>query len=408
MAVATREPGEVVIGVVGPRQPVEQVLLSPAAVEAGDAPRRLVPIVCRDDAEAPDKAARVCARVDACVYAGPAPYHYARQAGPLPVPVTHVALNASALYAALARSAGRYDLERVSFDVLSRAEVEEAYGELGIGTGKLRLADEGPDAVRAAMFHRRYWELGVTSVALTCICGVEPRLATCGVPVMPVRPTTAAIRYALRTAALLARQHRLRSAQFTLAVVEVPALRGPMSRCERDELKLTVHRFLVQEAGRMQTVVAPVDDHTFVITATRQAMAAAGEPPFAARALAELGVALEVGVGAGSTVGEAELQARRAIRHAAPAPRTPPKSLETLTALAGLLDGTPSPVVLDADEAAALLDVTTRTARRLLRGLTDDGLAWPLPPGRPGVPGRPRQQYRLITELLRSYPPASS
>jgi hypothetical protein len=408
MAVASRLPGEVVIGVVGPQQQVEQVLLSAAAVEFSDAPRRLVPVVCRYDEEAPDQAARACGRVDVCMYAGPAPYHYARKAGPLAIPVTHVALSGSALYAALLRSAGRYDLERVSLDVLSRPDVEEAYAELGIATGKLRLSDDdAPDVARAVPFHRRQWELGATSVALTCISGVERRLASYDVPVMTVRPTAGAIRCALRTAALLARQHRLQSAQFTLAVVEVPALRTTLSRYEREELKLTVHRFLVQEAGRMQTVVSPADDHTFVITSTRQAMASAGDPPFAGRALAELGVVLEVGVGTGSTVAEAEINARRVMRRAAPGAGTEPKSMELLATLAGLLPDDKPPVVVDADHAAELLDVTPRTARRLLHALSDDGLAWPLPTGRPGVPGRPRQQYRLITERL-DYPPASS
>jgi predicted ArsR family transcriptional regulator len=47
-----------------------------------------------------------------------------------------------------------------------------------------------------------------------------------------------------------------------------------------------------------------------------------------------------------------------------------------------------------------VLGVTARTARRLLHGLVEEGLAWPLPPSRAPQPGRPRQFYRLVTEKL--------
>ena len=47
-----------------------------------------------------------------------------------------------------------------------------------------------------------------------------------------------------------------------------------------------------------------------------------------------------------------------------------------------------------------------QTARRLLRGLVDEGLAWPLPPSRAAQPGRPRQFYRLITEKLEELEPS--
>jgi predicted ArsR family transcriptional regulator len=55
---------------------------------------------------------------------------------------------------------------------------------------------------------------------------------------------------------------------------------------------------------------------------------------------------------------------------------------------------------VDAETAGRLLGVTPRTARRLLHGLVEEGLAWPLPPSRTPQPGRPRQFYRLVTEKL--------
>jgi hypothetical protein len=89
-----------------------------------------------------------------------------------------------------------------------------------------------------------------------------------------------------------------------------------------------------------------------------------------------------------------------------PPPRMPPqlpgqvkpKGIEVLARLAAKLEG--GDTVVDAEGAGQMLGVTPRTARRLLRTLVDEGLAWPLPPNRTPQPGRPRQLYRLIVEKL--------
>jgi hypothetical protein len=198
-----------------------------------------------------------------------------------------------------------------------------------------------------------------------------------------------------------------------------------------------VHRFLIQEAQRIQAVVSRADDHSFVVAATRGSLAAVTgdftEPPFAGRARTELGITIEVGVGMGRTAQEAEAHARSALirsrpggtspvaapgreghplvppprQAAAPSARlVPSRGIETLARLAGRIDGSDEALVVDAETASRLLGVTPRTARRLLRGLVDEGLAWPLPPSRGTQPGRPRQFYRLITEKLGQLAPS--
>ncbi|HYZ52166.1 MAG TPA: transcriptional regulator, partial [Streptosporangiaceae bacterium] len=92
---------------------------------------------------------------------------------------------------------------------------------------------------------------------------------------------------------------------------------------------------------------------------------------------------------------------------AAPSVRpVPSRGIETLARLADRLEGSDTALVVDAETAGRLLGVTPRTARRLLRGLVDEGLAWPLPPSRGAQPGRPRQFYRLITEKLSELTPS--
>ena len=406
----------------------------------GTLPRRLIAAAYRREREAPEKVARLGAAIDVCLFASPVPFEYARRAGVISVPSTYVRLDGGALYAALLRARLQgHDIERISVDVLSRSPVEEAYAELEVPSDSVRLRQDPASPAALAAFHERLWRMGETSVALSCLESVSRRLARAGVPVISIRPTDEAIRMAVWNAVLLGGHHRLEAAQLALVAVEVPRLREgarrALSRYARDELRLSVHRFLAGEAQRIQALVTQADDHSFLIAATRGSLAAVtgdfSQLPFADRARAELGITIEVGVGMGRTVQEAETHARTALirsrsagagpgtvpsqplvplpRRASPAAlRTPSRGIETLARLAGRLEGSETALVVDAETAGRLLGVTSRTARRLLRSLVDEGLAWPLPPSRAAQPGRPRQFYRLITEKLEELEPSRS
>ncbi|MFB9718895.1 GTP cyclohydrolase IIa [Planobispora longispora] len=423
---------DLTIGVVGPHDLVERVMLMGHA--AAPLPCRLVAAAYRDEQEAPDKVTRLGAGVDACLFASPVPYDLARRSGVLTMPATYVQLGGAALIAALARAAldERIDPRRISVDVLGRADVEEAYADLGLPVENVHSRDEPGATGTIAAFHERLARQGATSGALTCLSAVADRLRAADVPVVRVRPTSAAVRTALHTAALLGAHHRLEESQLTVVLVEVPTLREPVRRAAprhwRDELRLSLHRLLVQEANRINATVTPIDDHSYMVIATRGSVASATEGfrvlPFAARVREELGLAVEVGVGMGRTTHDAESHARAALartqagkqaqgfavdregRALIPAPRTPPhgtgavrpKGVEVLARLAAKLES--GDTVVDAESAGKMLGVTSRTARRLLRTLVDEGLAWPLPPNRTPQPGRPRQLYRLIVEKL--------
>jgi len=436
---------ELTIGVVGPHELIERIMLSGnkagvagmlGAADAGVA-RRLVAAAYRDEQEAADQVARLGAAIDVCLFASRVPYDYARTAGVLNCPATFVPLGGSALCAALLRASKDTgtDPARCSVDVLSRADVDEAFAEAGVPASAVHVREETGSPASVAAFHERLWRRGETSVAFTCMQSVAVRLTAAGVPVFTLRPTGSDMRAAMRTAALLGGYRRLEDAQLAFALVEVPALRDGGRRASprqtREELRLTMHRFLLQEAQRIHAAVSPVGDHGFLIIATRGSLARATDgfrvQPFAERARSDLGVTIEVGIGMGRTAVEAEAHARAALgrspagigsRGAAaggqghapvPAPRPPEagmrrvRSIETLSRLADKLAETGANLVVDAETAGQLLEVTPRTARRLLHILVEEGLAWPLPPNRTPQPGRPRQFYRLVVEQLEDH-----
>ena len=506
MSAPSQPAAELTIGIVGTHDLVEKIMLSgPLAGPAGPAEqsvpaRRLIAAAYRDEQEAADRVTRLGPGIDVCLFASKVPYGYARKAGVLSSPATYISLGGSALYAALLRACltGRHDLTRASVDVLSRSAVDEAMAEIGMPASHVHVQDEPGTPAALAGFHERLWRAGRTSVAFTCLRSVAARLSAARIPVYPVSPTGPAIRSALRTAALLGANRRLEAAQLTVVVVEVPGLREgqgrrSVSRLSREELRLAVHRLLVQEALRMQASVTPLGDHGFLVTATGGSLSAVTDGfrrlPFVDRARTELGLGLEVGVGTGPTAQAAETQARAritrltapraarrpaaapgpgpapgpvqawpartapavpaaraggngphpaaaaaagaapsgtaALAEPAPAQQTPPgrgaaadvsapipvsaagtdaesapRALATLSRLAELLPPGDSVLAVDAETASRVLEVTPRTARRLLRALAEEGLAWPLPPNRAPQPGRPRQSYRLVVERL--------
>ena len=448
---------ELTIGVVGSHDLVERIMLSPATAPSphagnsvashdgqGSLPaglgvaRRLVAAAYRNEQEAGDKVLRLGAGIDAWLFASQVPYAYARRAGVLRGPATCVPLSGSAFYAALLRASrdGGYDLSRLSVDTITRPEVEDAFADLGAPSSNVHVRDDPANAATLAAFHERLWRRRQTAAAVTCLESVAQRLRALEIPVLVVQPTRSAIESALRTATLLGAQRRLEDAQLAIAVVEVPTLREaarrPGARQSGEELRLTVHRMLVQEAQRIKATVSAAGEYCFLITATRGSLAAATDgfrvPPFAERARSELGITVEVGVGLGQTAQDAEGHARAALArsHAGPGarrfaldreghavvpgPREPalarsgnPKGMATLSRLADKLAAGDGAHVVDAETAGRLLGVTSRTARRLLHTLAEEGLAWPLPPSRIPQPGRPRQFYRLVTEKLENH-----
>jgi hypothetical protein len=327
---------EVTVGLVGPHALLERIVL--AAGLPGHSGRadgnlqvaadgldenslhcRLLTAAYADEQEAPDKARRV-SMADACLFASQAPLRYARKAGVLRGPATHIHLADGPLIAALVRATqAGYDPARASFDTFSRLDVMHALAGLGIPARRLHVREEIATPAAMASYHSRLWQLGQTSAAITCLDAVARRLAASQVPAIVVQPSDHAIASALRTAILLAERHALSAAQLAVALVEVPELRDRTARRAprqaREELRLAVHGFLVHEARQMDATVSPVSEHGFLVIATGGSLDAAtggsGELQLRATAAQTLGVGLEIGVGTGRTEREAEEAARK-------------------------------------------------------------------------------------------------
>ena len=435
----------VTVGLFGPRKLVKTMAEVGMDLALRTNRVRFVSAGYDDQVEAEERYLRLRDRIDSAVFPGPWVFDLATAGHWLSVPSTHLPLTGAALYAALLRASltiEDVDLSRVSIDSLSADDVEEAYAEIGLDTTDVYdVPYESPDSVAGfAAFHREKWEQQHTTVALTTILSVERELRAQGIPVLRIAPTRSSVRDALETAILLGQGTIMGAHQ--LAMIAVQLIPAGMSRAEsgdywQQELALMTHQKLLSEARQVGATVTRRSDTLYLVTTTHGALVRlTGQftvAPFLSALTAQLGVPVAIGVGAGQTARDAEANALIAVEDSVsrdgkvavylddksvrtelpPAPEAPParpadalssvdqRAFEIVSSIAAAT--TPAPgqqVVVDVESVADIMRVTQRTGLRMLKELVEAGLAWPLPPARSTGGGRPRQQFRLLTEKL--------
>jgi hypothetical protein len=432
------------IAVIGPEDLVDHVMTVSASSTTA---ARLVGAPYQREDDAVRVVRRVQDEVDALLFTGPAPYDLAYAADAVDVPASYIPLNGETLYRALltARLADGPDLRNLSIDTLARDEVDEVYRELGLPTEQLHLRpyQKGEDAGRVATWHADLLERGVATAALTCRRTIHRELAGRGLPVWRVIPTHQSIVTSVTTATLLGSGRRAERSRLALCLVELvrfeATARQSASPHWMHETRLALHRTLLEEAQRLGGTVVPLATGQFLVITTLGALRLVTDgfavAPFVDAVDHALGQRVSVGIGAASTAHDAEAAAYSALDDAReaggdcaylrgddasmhrlerrrtgssanpdelePSARdrtaTRDRKLHELARLHEALDAeTPpdqSPTV-EANTAATSLGISLRSARRLLRSLVAEGLAWPVT-SEAATRGRPRHRYRL-------------
>lgn len=424
------------IGVVGPHDLVERIAGVGAAMERGPWRLRLTCLGYDEEHEVVTLLQKQADDLDALLFAGPLPHDLAEQAGVVHAPAALLPLSGAALYSTLLRAVLDRDIDvtKVSIDSLSRPEVVDAYGDLGVSGRSVRVMpyDGSASVGRFAEFHRKLHARGTTQLALTTVRSVAERLDDAGVPVMRMAPTSATIRSGLNHAVLMGLGSQLEGAQTAICIVELMSSTDsrPSSEYWQEDLRLAAHRLLLQDARPMGAKVLVRDPHSYLIATTLGPLVEATEdftvPPFLDRLRRELGVEAKLGIGLGRTVHDAERNAQVALAEAVDdADQTIPvigpygpsrlftgrqerlEPADTETGAQAMFDQLVSVLerdgvdwtisaVVDAEQVARALDVTPRSARRALQRMTNGGLVWPVPPQRSQGRGRPRQRFRLV------------
>lgn len=412
--------------VIGPRELVTRV--TDAASPLPELELTALPYTSESDAASLAK--RVDEQVDVILFTGPVPYMIATQSKDrFTAELVHINYVGTGLYRVffqILRDGLLQDGAKVSVDLLQKAEVLEASQELNLCDLQFSVLEFGPNVTSADMyqFHLNQWLTGQTDIVITCLYSIYERLRGSGVPAYCVLPTTSSIQTALRSVIELGRIKQFRNSQVAACIVHAVS--------EEPKEANYVNSAIGQALG---TTGLKVDDKSYVFYTTRAVLSALTNGYTTPLTFGDVTQNdFVMGVGIGRNPNAAKVKAEEAYQQSKSGfsgsvyildddnsivrlnPANHLVSLEysnrtydnqvrlmaeetnlsisTLSKILFVLKTT-GEYTMTAMELAKHLDMTLRSARRILKAMADAGYASISGEEQPVTRGRPRNVYRI-------------
>ncbi|RED84177.1 hypothetical protein [Cohnella phaseoli] len=429
------------IGVIGPDALVKRIL---QVLKAFPSFKPVVRTYEEDDS-APRLAEEIADEVEVILVSGPLPYRRIREEANVKTALHFVPLTDTGFYRALARlinALGTDQSLRLSIDTLGEQMVDKFLKEIGESRVQADHYDGSAYPTREELiaFHRERFEAGISDGALTAEGAVALALTKLGIPNEWVIPTDQNITVALERALLSTETRRSKEAQIVVGLLNADhfekRIHGHTTEHDVQRFKLDIHRMLLDYVESLDGYLTPLGGDEYLFFTTRgifeRETGGYKTIPLGRQAFRKFGLSLSIGIGFGRSANEAGTHARAALRKAKEAggdtcfivredktligPLAMADSLEqdlsitdaellrrtesagmTSAYLSKLLAQTARTGRTDymAHELAVLLNVTVRTAHRLILQWMDHNLVRIV--GVEKVPkGRPRQIFRFV------------
>jgi len=404
----------------------------------------------RED-QAPELARELMEQVEVLLFSGPIPYRRAKEKLRFTVPAHYIPLTGTGLYRALFEVYQKFGTLSLPMDTVARSAVDKTLKELRDFRVSVSCYDDKPFPSRRELidFHVGLFRCGRSEAAVTGIRSVSEELTRLGVPNVWITPTEQDMIVSLERALLSTESRRSKESQIVVGLINIDRfdqmalLRG--SEHEVQKLKLDIHRMLLGYVESLDGHLTHLggDEYMFVTTRGIFERETGGYKsiPLAREAEKSLGVSLSIGIGFGSSANQAGTHARIALRQSkeaggnvgfivredrgviGPLEMTEPweADLNLISAdkvrkaeESGMTSVYLSKLVVDvsrrgktrytAQELAQLLNVTVRTAHRLLVVWLDEGLVRITGEERSNGKGRPKQIFDMtfISDVIRS------
>lgn len=410
-----------------------------------------VPVVYESAKEVPAILAERVREADVWLFSGIAPYNYAVKSGIADRPLLYLPHTGSSLYRVLLQMTLQHGLsvEAISFDTFSDREIEEIFADLAMPVPRhyVKPFTGQETSIDMTAFHEGLWQQGQVKAVITCFLSTYKALRQQGVPVFRIWPTRDNIRMAIEMARRASESMRFQDSQIAVQHIRIDGFdklqQQAKSSYDLKSLDLRFYEQLVLYAQSIEGSIVYHGDGRYTLYSTRGSVNAVTDGfrymPLKERLARQFTSTLSGGIGFGWTVYDAERNAVTALGLAARAgagswmvvhaDRTAQGPLEStlvlkyamassdqrlrqaaealsvsVTTLNRLLavDEQVAMRPLKADEMALFLSVTTRSARRLLGLLTDNGLAEVVGEEARGK-GRPSKVYRLFLDKIRTW-----
>lgn len=249
------------------------------------------------------KALKPC---DAVFFSGALPYYFSKsERSDLPIPALYLGQDemavASSLLAVFYHN--KIPLDRISFDVIDSDLVESVLSDLGIKTPLTHVLDFTDmlntifDMEKILDYHLALWEQGLTDIALTSVHTIYDQLVSLGVPAMRMMDPTSSLIRGLQEAKTKAQLFKSRFSQIAACHVFLS---------NHGNLK-EIHDLAKELSASLQEL----SDGSYILYSTRGDVEAFTERSSLSSGLLK---GLKIGFGYGSTITEAEQNAKIALQ----------------------------------------------------------------------------------------------
>lgn len=429
------------VGIIGPKDLVDK------SIEIGKRYNSIqtVGIPYEDESDTLKNVKKWEDQVDAFLFTGFLPYYLTTHNGLTGKQLFYYPILGSALYRVLFRMKFHYNINisKISIDTLKRSEIEEIYKELEVFYDSLHVNDmhlSSYSREQYVEFHRNLYESGETVAAITSINSVYRELKEYGIPVFKATPTEFTMKETFKLVSSASETRRAQSNQILIIIVDIKeySLNGnKLSSLEMKEKRLALYQELLDYSRVYQaSVFSSADGDEFIVLITKgifQEYTNSYENiPIVNEIKDKFSISINMGIGMGTSALEAEENARKALALSKESkdslaymvnqdkvvlgPIGSSNSLEfklksqdktllkwtektdisisNLTMIKSLLSKMQTDSITASDIQKGL-DITLRSANRIMNKLVDGGAAVEVGVEQSGRRGRPSRVYRI-------------
>jgi hypothetical protein len=433
------------IAVVGPSDSV--ALICEVAREKAEV-LDIFPFIYQDAPEVPDIIAQHDDKIDVWLFSGKVPHRYAINSHNILKPLFYIPHTGSSLYRALIQmnSMEKLKIDKISFDTLSAKEIEETFADISLELPEYYVHDYSGVITKEELtnYHYELWKSGKTDIAVTCFYPSYLELKKLGVPVFRIWPTRHNIRSILATAINKVEAARYKGGQIAIHHIAIDDydhfVREVASGYDVKRIELQLYDILIHYTEAVKGSIFMHDNGRYTIYSTRGSVEEVTQSftiiPVYEEIIQRLAIHVSGGIGFGQTAHGADKNAyvalglarqagqgkwmvvlddktalgplssavhlkydlrceNKDVRKVAEQLNISLATMNKLIAVFTKLDGKAA----NADEFALYLNITTRSARRLLGTLVDHGFA-ELVGEEGGGKGRPRKLYQVSVKQL--------
>lgn len=439
---------KIIVAIVGPQ---DSVALIEEVAREREAALQVVPLVYQDASEVAAILAAHSESVDVFLFSGIVPYRRAVAANVTAKPLLYIPHTGSSLYRIMLQAMQDSALawQSISFDTFREEEIAEAFGDVPLPLPHIVVSPQQGIVLAQDMtaFHYNLWQSGQTQLAVTCFLSTYQELVRLGVPALRIWPTRDNIRTMLTIAVSKGEAMRYKGGQIAIQHIAIDQyeefVRNSPSRYDVQRVELQLYELLVDYTEAVKGAIDIHGNGGYTIYSTRGLVESVTQQftvmPILEDITCRLKVDVSGGIGFGQTAHEADANAHTALSMARRNGKGQwmvllddkiligPLSSSTQLAysiasedklgreLAQLLNVSVTTAnrlmaiftkidkqMLHADDLASYLSVTTRSARRVLGSMVEQGLA--VVAGEEVLDkGRPRKLYRIdVSKVLQA------